>query len=144
MLRHKTAISAAFLCVVLLVSGYAVIRLLMILPASVHLVITIETSSSYIKVYNEHYQQVIRLDLGYHNPRVGSGIVLYIKNSHPNSTLYGVKVSSTLSNITDKVTEAWSEFPSTIDPGIWYPWVYYFHIKSDCPFGEYSWIVHID
>lgn len=135
--KYKLVIFTLVLCSILLVSAYAVTYMW-----SAPITVAIQTSSPYIKVYYKG-EEVTSLDLGDLVPGTWVGVNLIIGNTHPSAGFYGINWGSTLSNITDKITDSWSGFPLYLEPGEEELTGYYIWVASDCPLGTYTWTLYM-
>lgn len=138
--KYKLTVLALVFCSILLVSVYATSHLWSA-PAS----ITISTSSPYIKVYMYPYpdKEVTSVNFGTWVPGTHAYIRLGVMNTHPNASVT-LEWSSTLGDVTDKITDSWWTAPRTLAPGSSFGWEYQIYVASDCPFGTYSWTLYIN
>jgi len=107
--------------------------------------VTISTFSPYIRVY-EYYsgKEVTSINFGTLVPGQKVSIYLKIKNTHPNATFYNIYWGSTLSTITDKISDLWGgSWPITLGPGEYALKNYYVTVASDCPIGTYNWTLYL-
>ncbi|MEM3728580.1 MAG: hypothetical protein QXF75_05215 [Candidatus Bathyarchaeia archaeon] len=110
---------------------------------------TISTEVENIKVYDELGNEVTSINFGNLNPSSIINVKLIIKNISPNATIT-ITWSSTLSSVTNKITDAWvigtptgSNLRATIAPGQSIVTYYKISVAPDCPLQSYSWTLYI-
>jgi len=140
---HKFEVLAILLCLTLSVS--IVYSLTYLWSGSAGATITTEVEN--IKVYDKQGNEVTSINFGNLNPSSRIGVDLIIKNVSPNATIT-ITWSSTLSSVTNKITDSWREPDGsslyvTLGPGQTITTTYYITVASDCPLQSYSWTLYI-
>jgi hypothetical protein len=141
---HALKTLAVLLCVALSAS-IVVYALIYFWSASAGATITTEVQN--IIVLDEQGNEVTSINFGNINPSTKIYVRLTIKNVSPNATIT-ISWSSTLSSVTNKITDNWSpdypnSWPLTLGPGQSWNTRYYITVASDCPLQTYSWTLYI-
>ncbi|MHA1832489.1 MAG: hypothetical protein ACTSV7_00740 [Candidatus Baldrarchaeia archaeon] len=111
--------------------------------------VAITTEVQNIVVLNDIGEEITSINFGSINPGSTINVKLIVKNTSPNVSIT-ITWSSTLSSITNKITDWWREHsPSgnslyeTLDPGESITTYYGIKVASDCPLESYSWTLYI-
>ena len=143
--KHKSMFLTMLLSGVLLTSIVYALTYFWSAPSTV----AITTEVQNIVVFNEVGEEVTSISFGSVNPSSTISTKLIIKNTSPNASIT-ITWSSTLSSVTDKITDWWKMYsPSgynlhaTLDPGESITTYYGIRVASDCPLQSYSWTIYI-
>lgn len=138
--RYGLILATVILCSSIILSTFA-LSYLWESPTQV----TVSTSSPYINVYWDWQctQAVTSIDFGSLTPGSHLQIILYVKNSHPSATFYGINGGSTLSNVTDQITDVFDYFPIDLPSGGNMGFSYDIYVSSQCGLANYQWSIYL-
>ena len=143
--KHKFKILMILLSGVLLTSVVYALTYLWSAPSTV----AITTEVQNIVVLNDIGEEVTSISFGNVNPGSTISVKLIVKNTSPNASIT-ITWSSTLGNVTNKITDWWRVYSPTgnnlyvtLDPGESITTYYGIRVDSECPLESYSWTLYI-
>jgi len=143
--KHKFKILMILLSGVLLTSVVYALTYLWSAPSTV----AITTEAQNIVVLNDIGEEVTSISFGNVNPGSTISVKLIVKNTSPNASIT-ITWSSTLGNVTNKITDWWRVYSPTgnnlyvtLDPGESITTYYGIRVDSECPLESYSWTLYI-